>query len=143
MGDGSAKSLLTMIASVQKRNLIMMEVRGNLMQSERTDAVAKFRLPHHKKVARCLIGKPEEEFKVVNYADVLRKRQETLDAEWTARCEEKRRVRAEARLAARVEKRKRRQEAAAAAKRRKLEAEETKKAEEAKKLEEANKSEET
>eukprot|EP00928_Gymnodinium_smaydae_P084473 TRINITY_DN6774_c0_g1_i2.p1 TRINITY_DN6774_c0_g1~~TRINITY_DN6774_c0_g1_i2.p1 ORF type:complete len:838 (+),score=160.74 TRINITY_DN6774_c0_g1_i2:2-2515(+) len=77
--NGELKSRLYMIAPVQQRHFIVMEVKGNLMSADRQAWLKRFNLPHFKRVAKVLIGTPDKEFILKSYEDVLKARQEELD----------------------------------------------------------------
>merc|ERR1712060_414390 len=57
------RKALLMLAPLQKRNYVVMEVRGNLIQEERKDFLAKFSAPHFKKSALVMVGEPTTEFR--------------------------------------------------------------------------------
>ncbi|CAK0857759.1 unnamed protein product, partial [Prorocentrum cordatum] len=106
--DGQVKQNLTMAASVQKRSLVVMEVRENLLEEFRRSALAKFRAPHFKRVALVLVGEPPDEFKKWRLASLLKEKQERVGAEYKAKVKEhaRKKVIARARRKAEVIKKK-------------------------------------
>lgn len=127
MDDFSIQRVLSHVAPTQPRNLLVMEVRANLMKEDRTEALKRFCHAHFKKVAVVVVGEPPLELKEKAYAELLKVKQEVLDKEYQVRCEEKQRakmVRKQQRLMEK-ERRKREREA------RRLAAEEAKRLKEA------------
>eukprot|EP00928_Gymnodinium_smaydae_P011054 TRINITY_DN14132_c0_g2_i1.p1 TRINITY_DN14132_c0_g2~~TRINITY_DN14132_c0_g2_i1.p1 ORF type:complete len:1166 (+),score=190.04 TRINITY_DN14132_c0_g2_i1:185-3499(+) len=80
--EGLLKASLYMVAPIQQRHYIVMEVKGNLVAADRQSWLKRFCLPHFKKVAKVLIGTPDEEFKMKSYEGLLQLRQYELDAFW-------------------------------------------------------------
>mmetsp|Transcript_105937 Transcript_105937/g.188413 ORF Transcript_105937/g.188413 Transcript_105937/m.188413 type:complete len:999 (+) Transcript_105937:5-3001(+) len=60
--DGTVKQILQSVATAQQRDVVYMEVRGNLIEEDRKQALTKFRLPCYKKVAKVLMGEPADDF---------------------------------------------------------------------------------
>jgi len=126
ISDGTVKKALMTFGSIQERNLLIMEVKGNLLKSERSDVLKRFRMPHIKRIAKIMVGKPDDAFRPKSYETVLRARQEKLTANWHAQIEAKRRHKELQKQKAKAERTKRRREqneAAETGKRQKLEAE--------------------
>jgi len=82
LDDGSVKEVLRMMAAVQKRNYVVMEVKGNLIKEDREAALKRFSAPHFKKVAQVMIGPPTDEFRKRTQAILLAEKQEKATAEW-------------------------------------------------------------
>jgi len=71
MDDGSIKSLLGAVAPVLNRDYVKMEVRGNLIESDRKAALSQFDGPDFKKVAVVVMGEPPKDFKAKAQAALL------------------------------------------------------------------------
>merc|ERR1712151_411381 len=82
MEDASVMRLIKAVAPVIPRNYVVMEVKSNLVEAERKEALAKFSAPHFKKVAHVVMGEPNDEFKTVQLDKLLREKQEKSDAAW-------------------------------------------------------------
>jgi len=93
MDDGSLQRVARSAASTIPRNYVVMEVKSNLLASERAELLKKFSLPHFKKIAVVAIGEPGEEFKLRIQARLLHEKQQKADAEWKAKKAEKERQR--------------------------------------------------
>eukprot|EP00927_Polykrikos_kofoidii_P065899 TRINITY_DN615_c0_g3_i1.p1 TRINITY_DN615_c0_g3~~TRINITY_DN615_c0_g3_i1.p1 ORF type:complete len:1029 (-),score=234.97 TRINITY_DN615_c0_g3_i1:166-3252(-) len=87
--DVNLRRILSAVAPVQQRNMVVMEVNDNLMKDARHEFLKRFSLSHFKKVARVLIGEPTKDFKETNYSLMLKDKQNRADAEWKARKLEK------------------------------------------------------
>jgi len=59
-----------------------MEVKSNLIPEERKEALKKFNYPCFKKVARVIMGKPNQEFKDMVQSKILKVKQDKADAAW-------------------------------------------------------------
>eukprot|EP00931_Biecheleriopsis_adriatica_P072150 TRINITY_DN461_c0_g1_i1.p1 TRINITY_DN461_c0_g1~~TRINITY_DN461_c0_g1_i1.p1 ORF type:complete len:622 (-),score=217.12 TRINITY_DN461_c0_g1_i1:112-1824(-) len=77
--DLSASRVLREAAPIQKRNFVVMEVRGNLLQEERVEALARW--SSFKRVATIIVGEPPLAFKKESQEMMLKVKQETSDAE--------------------------------------------------------------
>jgi len=82
LDDSSIKTMLYSIASLQQRNYVVMEVRGNLLKEERQKVLKAFAAPHLKASATVLMGEPTKDFKDRMQALILQDKKETHDAEW-------------------------------------------------------------
>lgn len=82
LDDGSIKPVLAMSAAMHNRDLVVMEVKGNLLREERCAALRRFNFPHLRKVAQVMLGKPCPEY--LEFVDnrKLRAKQEHLDAQF-------------------------------------------------------------
>lgn len=93
MDDYSIQRVLSHVAPTQQRNLLVMEVRANLMKDDRIEALKRFCHAHFKKVATVIVGEPSKDIKRKAYAELLAAKQEAMDKEYQARMEEKQRAR--------------------------------------------------
>lgn len=82
MEDMSLQKVISAIAPTIPRNYVVMEVKANLLASERAEVLKRFSLPHFKKTAMVIMGKPTEEFKDKLRAKILREKQAKADNEW-------------------------------------------------------------
>merc|ERR1712087_475382 len=112
------------------RNYCVMEVKGNLLNAERTEWLKRFKGPEFKKVACVVMGNPPAKYSEAYHADLLKEKQGKLDEEWKKRKADRERKKQVA------ERQKKLQEARA---KRAAEIEEKKKKEEKKAAEEAEK----
>merc|ERR1712087_609663 len=139
--DGSIRRAIMAMAPLVPRHYVVMEVKENLVASDRAENLKRFNMPHFKKIAKVMMGEPKSDYKARVHVDVLKDKQQKSDAEWRKKKAEKERKKAaakrlkeiEAKKAAAAEEAKKRKEAAEA-KRKEL-AEKKKAAEEAKKKE--------
>eukprot|EP00927_Polykrikos_kofoidii_P065903 TRINITY_DN615_c0_g7_i1.p1 TRINITY_DN615_c0_g7~~TRINITY_DN615_c0_g7_i1.p1 ORF type:complete len:1017 (-),score=207.31 TRINITY_DN615_c0_g7_i1:172-3222(-) len=83
--DMSLRRVLTVVAPVQRRNMVVMEVKGNLMKDERHEFLKRFSMSHFRKVAKVLIGEPTRDFKERSNSILLKDKQTRADAEWKVR----------------------------------------------------------
>merc|ERR1712113_1059641 len=51
------------LAPLQARNIVVMEIKGNLLKEERTSLIAKFSSTTFKKIAQVNVGEPTIEYK--------------------------------------------------------------------------------
>eukprot|EP00933_Yihiella_yeosuensis_P039023 TRINITY_DN3296_c1_g1_i1.p1 TRINITY_DN3296_c1_g1~~TRINITY_DN3296_c1_g1_i1.p1 ORF type:complete len:963 (-),score=309.24 TRINITY_DN3296_c1_g1_i1:677-3565(-) len=93
LDDGGVKHVLHAAAASQHRDLIYMEVKGNLSKDERKEALAKFRMPHLKKVAKVMVGKPAKDFHEYVLEKLRLEKQEKLELEFQTKRQEKARLR--------------------------------------------------
>jgi len=61
--DGTVKKMLAAAASLQNRHTLLMEVRGNLIKTEREALLSRFRLPQYRKTAQVMVGEPDDAFR--------------------------------------------------------------------------------
>jgi len=73
--NGTVKQLLAGGVSEQKRNVLMMEVRGNLVKEDRKSMLNKFRQSHHRKIAEVMIGNPDDAFRERTQSRLLTEKQ--------------------------------------------------------------------
>merc|ERR1712194_341384 len=96
LDDASMRRAVYMVAPMQQRNYVVMEVRGNLLKSEREELVKRFDRPHFKKVAKVLLGDPDAAFKKKTHELLLQDKQAASDRKFNAeKAEEKRKKQAE------------------------------------------------
>jgi len=110
MDDGSIKRILQMVAPLQNRNYIVMEVRGNLTKEERKDAVLKWCGGSFKRVALALVGEPSAAFKKRSQEIILKQKEYAAGAAHRVKLEELRRKRLLEKRQKELEKAKKRQE---------------------------------
>merc|ERR1719203_2641208 len=79
LDDCSMRRALYMIAPLQKRHYVVMEVRANLIKDERKEAVARFSASHFKKVACVMVGEPNLEFRKRSQHLMLASKQEAAN----------------------------------------------------------------
>merc|ERR1719311_1244866 len=87
LDDGSAKKILIEAASLQKRDIVVMQVKGNLIKSERKTALNDLPYPPFKKVAAVVMGEPPNDFRQRMQTINLASKQEKIDAEHKVRVE--------------------------------------------------------
>lgn len=68
--DGTTKQVLITAASQQQRSLVVMDVQGNLLKTERAAWLSRFPAPH-RRVAQVMVGEPLDEFKVFAQEQIL------------------------------------------------------------------------
>eukprot|EP00931_Biecheleriopsis_adriatica_P023800 TRINITY_DN1495_c0_g2_i1.p1 TRINITY_DN1495_c0_g2~~TRINITY_DN1495_c0_g2_i1.p1 ORF type:complete len:936 (-),score=282.25 TRINITY_DN1495_c0_g2_i1:58-2499(-) len=93
LDDGTVKTILQTALSVSNRDLVVMEVQGNLLKEERQKLLKRFRLPHLKRVAKVLVGQPSDEFWQATLDKLLQEKQEKSDRDFNFKAEEKVRMR--------------------------------------------------
>lgn len=76
------KNTLIQIAALQPRNLVVMEVKANLVKEDRIAALAKFKSPAFKTVAEVLVGTPPSSFKKTIHEKLLKAKQDASDAQF-------------------------------------------------------------
>merc|ERR1712190_543160 len=92
MDDCSIRRVLNMVAPIQRRSFVVMEVKGNLIKEERKDALKRFNAPDFKRVALVMIGEPSGEFKSRVQSLIRKEKQDQSDIAWkTKKAEEARR----------------------------------------------------
>merc|ERR1712039_234230 len=131
--DGSIRKSIFAMAQLVPRHYVVMEVKQNLIASDRAENLKRFTMPHFKKIAKVMMGEPKSDYKARVHVDVLKDKQQKSDAEWRKKKAEKERKKAaaEAKRKELLEKKKAAEEA------KKKEAEDKKKEAEDKKKEEA------
>merc|ERR1712083_421662 len=74
--NGSVKQILTNSACVQERNIIVMDIKGNLLKEDRIAALKRHRAPHLRKVARVLFGDQTSDYRDTVLKTMLKAKQE-------------------------------------------------------------------
>jgi len=85
MDDRSIRRVLRAVAPVVPRHYIVMEVKSNLLQSERKEILKRFSAPHFRKTAHVVMGEPSEEFKRTQLDKLLKAKQDKADIAWRAK----------------------------------------------------------
>lgn len=91
MDDLSVSKLLRAIAPIQDRHYIVMEVKANLMKSERKELLEQFTAPGYKTVALVLVGEPPLDFKKRTQELMLAQKRAASDAEFKRKLDEEKR----------------------------------------------------
>lgn len=82
MDDFSTRRAINAIASAVPRNFIVMEVKQNLSPADRKANLKRFAGPHFKKVAKVLVGEPNQEWKAKVQAKFLEEKKIKADEAW-------------------------------------------------------------
>jgi len=85
MDDFSIRRVINSVAPAVPRNYVIMEVKSNLITAERKEVLARFSTPSFKKVAKVVMGEPNEEYKSKQLERLRKEKQEKADAEWKAK----------------------------------------------------------
>jgi len=136
MDDQSIRRILHTVVQAHHRHFVYMEIKSNLMEEERREAVKRFRAPHFKTTAQIMMGEPTKDFKDKVHGALLKQKQEKADADFRVWQQEE----IQRRLAERKRKEVEREQKRAAKMARK--AEEARKVEEERRAEEVRKAEE-
>merc|ERR1712048_141958 len=81
LDDGSTRKLTHSMASMLKRNCIYMEVRNNLMASERKKGLELFNAPGMRRVAVVVMGEPPAEFKAAACEALLKEKRAKAESD--------------------------------------------------------------
>jgi len=111
--DFTVKRMLKNIAAAQKRNFVVMEVKGNLIPAERKELLKPFTSPHFKKVAKVLMGNPAADFKKQVHNLLRLEKQAKSDSDFKAKKAEEARKKIEEKKAKELAREERRKELAA------------------------------
>jgi len=111
--DLSIFEVLKCIAPTMERNLVVMEVKSNLIKEERQALLKKFQHPHFNKVAVVVMGSPSEDFKAKTQELMLQEKQEKSDADFKKQQAEEQQKRLAMKRQREMEQQQRRQERAA------------------------------
>jgi hypothetical protein len=79
LDDMSVRKVLNAVAPVIPRNYLVMEVKSNLVATERQETLKKFNFPCYKKVARVVMGEPSKEYKANVQNKLLKVKQTKAD----------------------------------------------------------------
>merc|ERR1712032_352642 len=82
LDDGSVKKSILNMAPLMRRHYVVMEVKSNLIASERQDNLKRFQMPYFKKVANVVMGEASTEFKDMLLERKLKEKQDKSDAVW-------------------------------------------------------------
>ncbi|CAE6964894.1 unnamed protein product [Symbiodinium natans] len=82
LDDTSTQKVVSMLAPMQPRNYVVMEVKSNLIKEERAQVLKKFPSTHFKKVAYVIMGEPKEEYKTRVRNKILKLKQDKADSTW-------------------------------------------------------------
>mmetsp|Transcript_26699 Transcript_26699/g.61447 ORF Transcript_26699/g.61447 Transcript_26699/m.61447 type:complete len:897 (+) Transcript_26699:53-2743(+) len=91
MDDLSVRKILRTIAPAIPRHYLVMEVKGNLTAADRKEMLKRFSAPCYKKVAKVVMGEPNEEFKAKAMELLLAEKKVKAEADWKAQKAEKER----------------------------------------------------
>jgi len=80
LDDLSVRRLLSAVATIQPRNYVVMEIRGNLMKEERLDQLPRWY--GYRRVGAVLIGEPPAAFKRYSQEQTLKVKQEQSDIDF-------------------------------------------------------------
>jgi len=83
LDDLSVRRVLNVVAPIQKRNFVVMELKSSLIKEERMELVARW--PGFKTVARVIVGEPPAAFKKSSQALALDTKQQAADLEHKAK----------------------------------------------------------
>merc|ERR1712032_1361509 len=93
LDDFTIRKIIRTVASVVPRHYVVMEVRGNLLKSEREALRRCFAAPYFKPVACVIMGEPDEEYKTKVRAALLAEKQQKVENEWRVQQAERERKR--------------------------------------------------
>eukprot|EP00931_Biecheleriopsis_adriatica_P077427 TRINITY_DN50_c0_g1_i3.p1 TRINITY_DN50_c0_g1~~TRINITY_DN50_c0_g1_i3.p1 ORF type:complete len:821 (-),score=308.17 TRINITY_DN50_c0_g1_i3:116-2341(-) len=88
MDDRSLQRVVNTLAPLTPRNYIIMEVKSNLIASERANVLKRFSSDKFKKVARVIMGEPKDAYKKKVQQRILKDKQTKLDISWKAKKEQ-------------------------------------------------------
>lgn len=94
MDDLSVTRVLKSVAPLVPRNYVVMEVKENLTKADRLANLKRFNNPAYKKVAKIVMGEPNDEYKKVVHARILKEKKVKAETEWKAKKAEKERKKA-------------------------------------------------
>merc|ERR1711920_1019550 len=90
---GSVSRMVKMVAPLQHRNYVIMEVQNNLNKEERKKVLSMFPNKTFRKVAQVQVGEPNLEFKKKVQELNLQKKQVASDIEFRKKKAEEKRIR--------------------------------------------------
>jgi len=82
LDDWSVRKVINAVVPVAPRNYLVMEVKSNLVASDRAEVLKRFNYPCYKKVARVVMGEPDKAYKAKVQTKILKDKQEKSDREW-------------------------------------------------------------
>merc|ERR1711920_567736 len=83
--DGTTKLALASVLARLPRNVLMMEVQGNLLSEKRAQSAKRFSPHTHKRVAQVMIGEPPLEFKKKVVNRTLKEKESRIRTELVAK----------------------------------------------------------
>eukprot|EP00931_Biecheleriopsis_adriatica_P077426 TRINITY_DN50_c0_g1_i2.p1 TRINITY_DN50_c0_g1~~TRINITY_DN50_c0_g1_i2.p1 ORF type:complete len:847 (-),score=293.16 TRINITY_DN50_c0_g1_i2:58-2529(-) len=148
MDDMSLQRAVNSLAPIAPRNYIVMEVKSNLIASEREKVLKRFTSDKFKKVAHVVMGEPKEEYKKRVLNKILKDKQVKVDLNWRMKKSQQEQKKAAIKrqkeaAAKKKEAEEKRKQLLEEAKKKKAEAEGGEKKEEEEKKDEAEKKDET
>merc|ERR1712048_1133955 len=97
--DGSLRRAFNSMASAVPRHYVVMEVKSNLVESDRKATLKRFPTSKFKRIAQVVMGKPSAEFKAKVHAKMLETKKTRVIQEWKKQKAEKERKKAVAKRA--------------------------------------------
>lgn len=94
MDDSSVNRVINTAASLVPRHYVVMEVKQNLVASERTQNLKRFPARHFKRIAQVMMGEPGAAHKELVKKKILTAKQSKVEAEWKTQKAEKEKLRA-------------------------------------------------
>merc|ERR1712217_883674 len=89
--DGSLTHMIKTIATLQKRNYVVFEVKNNLLEEQRKATLSKFSSDSFKKVAQVTLGDPDSDFLAKTHEELVKQKQKSSDREFWREQKEKKR----------------------------------------------------
>merc|ERR1711948_99415 len=80
--DGSIRRAILTMAPLVPRHYVVMEVKQNLIASERTENLKRFDMPHFRKIAKVMMGEPKSDYKERVHVQVLQDKQQRSERDW-------------------------------------------------------------
>merc|ERR1712039_917059 len=93
LDDGSVRRVLQVVAPIQQRNYVVMEVKSNLVKDERTELFRNWPSASFRRTASVMMGEPPSDLKKRCQALSLKQKQEVADVDFRARQVEEKRQR--------------------------------------------------
>jgi hypothetical protein len=82
LDDLSPRKVIQIVAPLVPRDYVVMEVRSNLMPELRKEHLKRFHKKHYRRIAKVVMGDPDEDFLKQVHGIVLKAKQEKLNEEW-------------------------------------------------------------
>lgn len=82
LDDFSPQKVLKIVAPLVPRHYLIMEVEKNLLKDARKEMMNKFKGPHYRRVARVVIGKPDDNHLSKVASVLLEEKQAKINTEW-------------------------------------------------------------
>lgn len=93
MDDGSVRRILAAIAPSLKRNLVVAEVKKNLVPADREQSLAAYAAPHFKKHAVVFVGEPSADYVAHVHENMLNEKKQAAEKKKEAEAKEQQRKR--------------------------------------------------